>query len=297
LWVSNKTQIQIVDTAAGGGIVATINVGGTASDLVITPNRQKVYVANSGSNIVSVISIASRTVTASIPVGTSPGKLAMTPDGSRIYVSNGGSNTVSVIDSTTDTVLTSIPISAGVGGIAVKPDGTQLWVSAGYGPDILTVLSISDYAVLHSAGAGSGFVGDLLKFLPNGSILYAASGCGCCGNVRLFNGSTFAAITSNPWGNPGAGLAISPDGAWVYGGATGSGCNGIGTLVKMDSQSGAIRTQVATPVTNNMAVSPDGTLLYVTQASAPTLVVVDANSLTSIRTFDLGGAPLLGEVQ
>jgi YVTN family beta-propeller protein len=297
VWVTNNAQVQVVDPAAGGGIVATIDVGGTTSDLAITPNRLKTYVTNIVSNNVSVISTASRAVTATIPVGTSPVHVAVTPDGSRVYVSNSGSKTLSVIDSTTDTVITSISLTTGVGGLAVKPDGTQLWVSAGYGPDILNVLSIPDHTVIHSAGAGSGFIGDFMRFLPNGSVLYAGSGCGCCGNVRLFNGTTFAAITTHSWGNPGAGVAISPSGPWVYGGATGSGCNGVSTLVKMDGQTGTILSQAALAVTSGMAISPDGTSLYVIQFNTTNLVVVDADSLAPVRTIVLGGTPGIGEVQ
>jgi YVTN family beta-propeller protein len=297
VWVTNNAQVQVVDPAAGGGILATIDVGGSTSDLAITPNRQKVYVANIGSNNVSVISTTSRTVMATIPVGTSPVHVAVTPDGSRVYVANSGSNNLSVINSTTDTVTTTIAIASGVGGLAVKPDGTQLWVSAGYGPDILTVLSIPDHTVLYSAGAGSGFIGDFMRFLPNGSVLYAGSGCGCCGNVRLFNGSTFATITSRSWGNPGAGVAISPDGARAYGGATGSGCNGVPTLVKMDGPTGTILNQVAMAVIGGMAVSPDGTSLYAIEFSTTNMVVIDADSLAPVRTILLGGAPIIGEVQ
>ncbi len=55
---------------------------------------QNVYIANQGSNTVSVIS-GDPTVT--IDVGMGPSALAVTPDGDFVYVANSGSDTVSVI--------------------------------------------------------------------------------------------------------------------------------------------------------------------------------------------------------
>jgi YVTN family beta-propeller protein len=42
------------------------------------------FVANSGSNNVSVINTATNTVVATIPVGTNPNRLAVTPDGTHV---------------------------------------------------------------------------------------------------------------------------------------------------------------------------------------------------------------------
>jgi YVTN family beta-propeller protein len=54
------------------------------------------YVANSGSNTVSVVDMSTTppTVVATVPVGTSPFGLALSPDGRRVYVANSASNTV-----------------------------------------------------------------------------------------------------------------------------------------------------------------------------------------------------------
>jgi len=64
---------------------------------------------------------------------------------------------------------------------------------------------------------------------------------GAAGNVRLFNGALRCDYQQSV-GQSGAGLAISPDGAWVYAGRHGKRWQRNRTLVKMDSQSRAIRT-------------------------------------------------------
>jgi YVTN family beta-propeller protein len=289
VWVTNNSlnQVQVVDPASSA-VVATINVGAGPFQMAISPDRQTAYVVNNLSNSVSVIGTASRTVKYTVPVGTTPISLAVTPDGSTVYVSNSGTQNVSVIDTTTYAVSSFAPPS-GAGGMAVNPAGTQLWVSAGYGPNILNVYSLPGLSLLNSAGVGSGFIGDVMRFLPDGSRLYAASGCGCCGNVRVFD-STYALIKTNSWSNPGGGVAVSPDGAYAYSGATGDGCAGSAQVVKMDGPSGAILNQMSLAA-GAMALSPDGNTLYVLKFGGASLVVVDPVVMSVMRSIALGGSP------
>ena len=86
---------------------ASIAVGTTPSAALVSPDGQRLYVANTGSNTVSVINTAtgqkidaspSNIFSTDISVGSSPGALALSPDGKRLYVANTGSGTVSVIN-------------------------------------------------------------------------------------------------------------------------------------------------------------------------------------------------------
>ena len=69
------------------------------------------YVANNGSNNVSVIDTATNMVVGlPIPVGSLPNDVAITPDGARAYVANFNSNNVSVISTRTNMVIATIPV-------------------------------------------------------------------------------------------------------------------------------------------------------------------------------------------
>ena len=72
-----------------------------------------VYVANYGSNTVSVIDGKTNQVVASdITVGQNPAGITVNPATNMVYVANSGSNTsntVSVIDGKTNQVVTNIP--------------------------------------------------------------------------------------------------------------------------------------------------------------------------------------------
>ena len=88
---------------------------------------REVYVANSGSDNVSVFDAATNTPVAGSPFatgGTGPDGVAVNPDGTRVYVANGASNNVSVFDAATNTPVAGSPFATGgtnPTGVAVCP--------------------------------------------------------------------------------------------------------------------------------------------------------------------------------
>jgi YVTN family beta-propeller protein len=86
------------------------------------------YVANSGSNTVSVIDTATNMIVATIPVGGTPRYVAITPDGAFAYVTS-LSSTVSVIATATKTVIATIPVVGAPYHVAITPDGAFAYVT------------------------------------------------------------------------------------------------------------------------------------------------------------------------
>lgn len=107
--------------------------------VVITPDKRKLYVTSSGTDIVTVIDIqkllqrvqtaaapmandlsaSAQYVVGRIPVGRNPKGLLLSRDGTRLFVANRLDDSISVIDTGNDVVVSSI----GLGG---KPDMTSL---------------------------------------------------------------------------------------------------------------------------------------------------------------------------
>jgi YVTN family beta-propeller protein len=76
-------------------VIATIPVGVNPDGVAITPDGGRAYVANNGSNTLSIIDTATNRVVATVPVGeTGIGltEVAITPDGSYAYVNLDGCN-------------------------------------------------------------------------------------------------------------------------------------------------------------------------------------------------------------
>ena len=78
-------------------LVGIIPVGAGPNGIAYNPTDGKVYVANSLSGTISVISGFSNTVVKTITVGKTPIGLSYNPENNSIYVANSDSNTVTVI--------------------------------------------------------------------------------------------------------------------------------------------------------------------------------------------------------
>jgi len=117
-----------------------VNVGSHPNELLWAKDG-RLFVANSGSNTVSVIrggSVA-ETIRTSMnpkaPVGSTPDALALSPDGKRLYVANADNNNVAAIDTSAQEskILGFIPTGWYPTAIAISPDGKQLYAGTGKG--------------------------------------------------------------------------------------------------------------------------------------------------------------------
>jgi YVTN family beta-propeller protein len=91
-----------VEFAPRGGrspkVVGTVAVGSGPEAVAVSPDGRRAYVANMGSDSVSVIDTrAAATIGTPIAVGDEPDGVAVSPDGTRAYVTNRSGNSISVI--------------------------------------------------------------------------------------------------------------------------------------------------------------------------------------------------------
>jgi YVTN family beta-propeller protein len=121
----------------------SINVGTYPEGIAWDPSDQELYVADSGSNAVSVISGSA--VVATIPVGTSPFGVAYDPYTNEVYVSNENSGNVSVIDGTT--VVANLVVGPDPTGLAYDPANQAIYV-ADYAGSTLTLLALQPVSAL-----------------------------------------------------------------------------------------------------------------------------------------------------
>lgn len=109
-------------------IVNSIKVGSRPTGIACSPDG-RIYVANSGSQSVSVIHGDRNEVVDTVSVGQDPIGLAVSPLGHYVYVTNSGSDSVSVIDSASCVVIDTLPVDGGPWGIAISPDGRRGYIT------------------------------------------------------------------------------------------------------------------------------------------------------------------------
>jgi YVTN family beta-propeller protein len=126
--------------------------------VAITPDGAFAYVANPGSDDVSVIATSTNTVVATVTVGQGPFGVAITPDGAFAYVTNGFSDNVSVIATSTNTVVATVTVELFPRGVAITPDGAFAYVT-NRDPDNVSVIVTSTNTVVATVSVGDDPIG------------------------------------------------------------------------------------------------------------------------------------------
>lgn len=131
LWVTVEGSQAVLELDAQSGKVLEVwKTDQQVSHMVVaTPDEKKLYVANIGSDSVTVINRATDEVN-SIPTGDGAEGIDVSRNGKEVWVTNRGANTISVLDTATDQVAATFE-SGGTMPIRVKftTDGRQAWVS------------------------------------------------------------------------------------------------------------------------------------------------------------------------
>lgn len=260
--------------------VATIGVGNSPNGIVITADNKFAYVANNnndgivGGNTVSVIDLATNTLYKTITDASfsEPYTVTIHPDGTKLYVTNSNSTTITIVDIATNTVTGTIGGFDGPSGMVVTPDG-----KTGY---------VNNYGSPSGVGSGNATTIRVVDLVNN-----------------VITGPAIT-VDLAP-----AGLAIAPDGAFVYVINYTTGNPGTGTI-------SIIQTSTNTVVGNipgffgpfSIAITPNGKFAYVTnfgsnnfspisggiapnEVSGTTVSVVSLSSNTIEATIQLGNQP------
>ena len=224
------------------------------------------YVANEGSNTISVVNVDTGTLQTTIPVDETLFSIAAAPDGKTVYAStyysNIGGPYIYVIDTATNTIQSKNPITPPtLGGtqlrLTVSPDGQYLF-GADW-PNYLMALSTANLAVIkktdlpdcHAAGCSE------IAVSGDGAVIYIVAGSYFQTTLLIDaasavdpNAATVVTPVILPGSQAAATVAAGPDGrGWI------PGFNGRGgfsmvrtdgtasTVAGMDSGTGVVVTR------------------------------------------------------
>src|ERR1051326_4211907 len=118
-----------------------------------TSSAGNIYIANSASNTIDVISGSVLAVTATIPVGTQPVSIAGNASNNQIFVVNHGNNTVTQVSTIDNTVVKTIPVgSQPIWGV-MSADGLFVFV-VNQGDGSVSVIDTSLQSVIATVSVG-----------------------------------------------------------------------------------------------------------------------------------------------
>lgn len=151
-------NLSIINGSTNRFIGSGLEVGSYPLGVTVDTENGLVYVANAGSNDVTVINGADNLEVTDLPTGSDPYTPLYDPATGDIYVANSDSDNLTVINGTTDsTVGTGIALPAGTGpwGLAVDPRGGDLFVGGWTSGNLTVVNPATDRVVDPTLSIGS----------------------------------------------------------------------------------------------------------------------------------------------
>ncbi len=286
-------ELSVIDTGPNLEI-ARIPTGESPLSVLLTPDERYLFVANSGtqangaSNQVTVVETATHRVAAAIDVGRAPLDLAISPDGRRVYVTNSQSRSVSVLDVDRLEEIHRFPVLStrdGPFGVVASPDNRFIYVT-----DI-----DNNQVIVMEAGSGriEAQIGVIasprsLAISASGSRLYAS---GFDGGISVVDTKGRSVIGTIDTGSSSVfRIVLSPDGKRLY--ATDRlGANLLVVDLEQNSVVGTIPALSFGRETRDLAVSADGSRVYVTNQDSDDLVAFDTASFGIVKTWKVGSGP------
>ena len=143
LYVSSERDgVVAVVNPMQGAVTGTIRTGASPTCLLLDREQKRLFVANSGSDTISVVDTTRDRVTHTITVrphdvrglpGATPLGMALSPDESRLYVALADMNAVAVLSLTDRALKGYVPTGWYPTSIVVSGDGKSLFVANGKG--------------------------------------------------------------------------------------------------------------------------------------------------------------------
>jgi YVTN family beta-propeller protein len=302
LWVANAaTGLVTAFNATTGDVLATIPVGLRPAGIAGPDGAGKVYVADEGSDTVSVISRATmsviRTIALPPPYGRQPHHVSDSPDGRFVYIGESGANVVDVIATASDEIVgryaTGWPGSK-TRAVVSDPEGTVLYaVNRGAAPSPSTLVALD-------AGTGQwlwqlALAGDPADLLVSADGRFGMIVRQTDGRMDVIDLEQHAVVKTIDLGTDDvdAALQLAPDGrvAIVAPGTTAT----QATLVDMASMAAVASVSLGAAIAGTTL--PAQQLAYVTvpgNSEVPTgIIAIDVNTRAVVRRFRFpgGGSP------
>lgn len=268
-------------------VVATIPVGSSPFGAAVNETTDRVYVANYGSNTVSVIDGSTNTVIATVPVGANPFGAAVNEVTNRAYITNAGfgyasPGSVSVIDGTSNSVIATVPVGLEAEGVAVNPTTNRIYV-ANFASYTVSVIDGTTNSVIATVPVGT--EPDGVTVNPAINRIYVANELDNA--VSVIDGAANAVIASVPVGPRPAPIAANATTDRIYVGDADT-----DTVSVIDGAANSVLATITVGVDpRGVAVDAAADRIYVANYASNTVSVIDGNTNTVIATVPVGTNP------
>lgn len=263
------------------GILASrLSMSGYPFDVAIAPDGTA-WVTRLHAAVLERLQLQPFASTGSIRVGIAPTRVILSSDGARAWVTNQFTRDVAVVDLAWPNRVGSIAMEGDALGAALAPDGRTLFVTTNL--DRLCVCSLTDSGGRIVRSTALPLASTEVAVHPAGNRVFVPTWK--AGGILELDARTLAVTHRYEVGGRPLGVAISLDGLRLYSG------NESGWLDVIHVPTGKVtRRSLNTPV-DEVALTPDQSVLYASLRTAGRVAVLDAHSLTPVGMLETGGLP------
>ena len=224
---------------------------------------------------------------ASIPVGTHPAHVVVDREGRRAFVTNSGDDTVSIVDLARKTVLRSVSTGRYPHGLRINPNGGEAYVA---NVEDGTVSVLDTLALVEVARIPVGAAPVQVGFTPDGERLYVSLRDE--NRVAVIDTRTREVLARIEVGRNPIQVHATPDGRYVYVANQGTETDPDDTVSVIEVASGQVVDTIRTGTgAHGVAVSNDGSRVFVTNIADSTVSVIDTASRKVAATIPVGKGP------
>lgn len=172
LAAANRDLDSVTLLTSSGAVMSQVGVGRSPVRVASAPGLQRVFVANQGSDSVSVIDLASLSVSTTVEVESRPADVEVDPDGERLFVAHSNSPNLLVLDAQTLATTSSIFVGSTVTDVLSDRSVPRVYIARSR-PAELVVVDLRMNAVIRRIPL-SGAVSQMAQS-RTGSRVYAAA--------------------------------------------------------------------------------------------------------------------------
>ncbi len=311
IYVTNSAgdSLHVIDPATQK-VVQEIKGIEAAHGIDFAPDGSRVYVSNEVDETLDVIERKSGRTLHKVKLSGHPNNIATTKDGRRVIVGIADDpGALDIIDTASMELVKSIAVKGRLHNVYVTPDN-KCAITGSIRNKMLTVIDLATDQVAWELKLDEGVRPMAIEAGPDGSTrrVYAQ-----LSNLNGFAVIDFAArkevdriklpdhgfgVAERRLDSPSHGIGVAPDGKTLW--VTSISANAVYAYSLPDLQP---RGQVALPelklagrapisaVPNWVTFTPDSKLLYITNAAARSVSVIDTGSLKLIATVPVGEVP------
>jgi len=313
IYVTNSAgdNIHVIDSATNK-VVQVIKGIEAPHGICFAPDGTRVYVSNEADSTLDVVERKSGRIAAKIPLSGHPNNIAVTRDGARVVVGIAEEpGALDVIDTAALKLAKTIPVRGRLHNVYVTPDDRYV-VTGSIRTKVMTVIDLKTEQVAWELALHEGVRPMTFETNPDGSTRRVFAQLS---NLNGFAVVDFAArketavivLPAEPAGfgiaerradSPSHGLGVSPDGKTLW--VTSIFANAVfayslpGLDLLGHVKLPEIRVEGRAPISavpNWVTFTPDSRRLYVSNAAARSVSVIDTSAMKLVATVPVGEVP------